>query len=368
MTIEKTILVDDFEKQMPGDFLIWGAGGGGDATFRFLEKIGYAKYVTNFVDSDIKKQGMMFHGLPIISPIEVKGMQNTPIIIASLYRANVKKEIELLELKNPFYYYPLFQKLFGKDSFFFTLEETAVLYDKNDKYTRAVLPWIFAYRNDHSLNQIQPFVKINQIFDKNGQGEEHRYFSGEKTTLDRFSELTIVDVGAFDGDTFLDFTARFSNCIKKYYAFEPTDLAYEKLVSVVNNSEKDFGSKLFKMGLAAETKRVKFVDDEGVLSRIDKEGSAEIDIVKLDEIELAVVGKLCIKMDIEGAELDALKGAAKTIQKYKPELAICIYHKLEDVYAIPNYIKELVPEYRCIIRGDNHTVLYATIVSEEAVN
>ncbi len=74
-----------------------------------------------------------------------------------------------------------------------------------------------------------------------------------------------------------------------------------------------------------------------------------------------------IKMDIEGAELEALKGAKKTIQRDKPKLAICIYHKTEDLWEIPLYIKELVSEYCLYIRhqtfGTGDTVLYAVMPS-----
>lgn len=72
-----------------------------------------------------------------------------------------------------------------------------------------------------------------------------------------------------------------------------------------------------------------------------------------------------IKMDIEGSELEALKGANATIQRYKPNLAICIYHKIEDFYMIPKYIKEIVPEYKMYVKhhtdGLAETVLYASI-------
>jgi len=51
-------------------------------------------------------------------------------------------------------------------------------------------------------------------------------------------------------------------------------------------------------------------------------------------------------MDIEDYELKALKGARKTIKKYKPVLIISAYHKREDILEIPYYLKNLVPEYR----------------------
>ena len=70
-----------------------------------------------------------------------------------------------------------------------------------------------------------------------------------------------------------------------------------------------------------------------------------------------------IKLDVEGAELRTLMGAAETIKKYKPRLAISIYHKPEDIYEIPLLLMEYRPDYRFYIRHYTsyiwETVLYA---------
>lgn len=70
-------------------------------------------------------------------------------------------------------------------------------------------------------------------------------------------------------------------------------------------------------------------------------------------------------MDIEGSELAALRGAEKTIKKSKPKLAICVYHKPEDLITIPQFISSLVPEYKFFLRHHQYiswdTVLYAII-------
>jgi hypothetical protein len=72
-----------------------------------------------------------------------------------------------------------------------------------------------------------------------------------------------------------------------------------------------------------------------------------------------------IKLDIEGAEYECLQGAKEVIKKFKPRIAVCIYHKDEDFINIPSYLKELVPEYKLYL---NHhmcdkceTVLYAIV-------
>ena len=61
-----------------------------------------------------------------------------------------------------------------------------------------------------------------------------------------------------------------------------------------------------------------------------------------------------VKMDIEGAEIPALKGAAETIRKFKPKLAICVYHKKDDFYTIPGLIEQIQPGYKFYL--DHYTI------------
>jgi hypothetical protein len=70
-----------------------------------------------------------------------------------------------------------------------------------------------------------------------------------------------------------------------------------------------------------------------------------------------------IKMDIEGAEIEAIKGARYTISKFKPDLAIAVYHKIEHLWEVPLLIKSLKNNYKFYLRSYEHfnqeTVLYA---------
>ena len=71
----------------------------------------------------------------------------------------------------------------------------------------------------------------------------------------------------------------------------------------------------------------------------------------------------CIKLDVEGAELAALRGAADTIRRFRPRLIICLYHQPEDLFSLPLYVKSLVPDYRLEVAhascGFTDTILYA---------
>lgn len=113
----------------------------------------------------------------------------------------------------------------------------------------------------------------------------------------------------------------------------------------------------------SENKTISFDASSGGRSHISESGEASIEVLVIDDA-IAFYEKITfIKMDVEGAELESLKGARYIIQRFKPKLAICIYHRDEDMYEIPLYIKELVPEYKLYVRhhanGASETVLYA---------
>lgn len=99
-------------------------------------------------------------------------------------------------------------------------------------------------------------------------------------------------------------------------------------------------------------------------SKIDESGDS---IIQMDSIDNICENEKVtyIKMDIEGSELEALRGARKVICRDKPRLGICIYHKPEDLLEIPMFIKKMVPEYKLYIRHHsphyNETVIYAKV-------
>ena len=105
-----------------------------------------------------------------------------------------------------------------------------------------------------------------------------------------------------------------------------------------------------------------FTAESGGSSRVADNGTDKIYVDSLDNI---LQGKAVsfIKMDIEGAELKALYGCKNTLMKYKPKLAICVYHKIDDIVEIPLYLHDVVPEYIFYMRHylvrANETVLYA---------
>ena len=171
----------------------------------------------------------------------------------------------------------------------------------------------------------------------------------------------VVDCGAFIGDTLEAFLKNVGNAAR-YFAFECDPSNFKKLQSKFGGNDNII---LLPYG-AADSNRIAYVDfDGGADSRVTETGK---NAVSLTTIDCIISEHQCnctyIKMDIEGAELAALHGADQTIRKYRPKLAICVYHKVEDLWTIPQYIRSLHPDYKLYLRKyegpfSSELVLYA---------
>ena len=187
-----------------------------------------------------------------------------------------------------------------------------------------------------------------------------QYFSPDFITYED-SEV-FVDAGCYDLGSSIALK-RYCPNIKKVYAFEPDPGSYKQCIKqkeIYNYVE----AEIFPFGTWSEKKTLHFNTRGDSGSHIAETGE-EILVMPIDEVINPEEKVTFIKMDIEGAELQSLKGAKRIIQHDKPKLAICIYHKPEDMVEIPLYIKELVPEYKLYIRHHSSnvsdTVLYAVM-------
>ena len=180
-----------------------------------------------------------------------------------------------------------------------------------------------------------------------------------------------MDCGAFIGDTLEKFIWAHDGAAKRIAAFEPdakNRLALEKRVRRLSEEWKVEPDKIIVYPYVVSDKSsVSYLrrhcdkgSDSSIASEPDDK-TEEIKVVALDDILLE--GYTFIKADIESYEYKMLLGAAKTIRKYKPCLAICIYHNAVDFYSIPLLVKELCPDYKLIIRHHSlsftETLLYA---------
>ncbi len=217
--------------------------------------------------------------------------------------------------------------------------------------------------DEKSRDTFQKLVHMRQYYEPADIPQYNyfdQYFPRDIIHLEK--NEVFVDGGGFTGDTLLKFR-RLCPDYKKIVVFEPDQknmIRMRKKCRNVNNL------KIIEAGMSDVDGLGNFRQDStGMYSHfVQEETGLAIPLMRMDDLSECSDATF-IKMDIEGAEMSALRGSAKTIKRNKPKLAICIYHSNEDMLQIAEYIHELVPEYRIFMRAHNmgiaENVLYATI-------
>lgn len=155
---------------------------------------------------------------------------------------------------------------------------------------------------------------------------------------------TIVDLGAYDGDTIREFTSFTNGKYNRILALEPDAKSYKKLVK---NTAKMPNLEALNMGAWNEKDTLIFAKEQSRNSHISASGVP----VKVTDIDSLVDYPVTlIKMDIEGSEMKALDGATKTIKRNLPKLYVCAYHRNEDLFALGKKILSFDKRYKLYFR------------------
>ena len=191
--------------------------------------------------------------------------------------------------------------------------------------------------------------------------EKVQYFP--KGIFELADSESYFDCGAFTGDTIAEFLKATGGKYRHIWAVEPDKSNYNRLIHYIEN-EKLINIDVVNKGLYSYAGKLPFQETGSMLSMITDNSDNYIEIDTIDHI---AAGKpvTYLKMDVEGVELEAMKGAEQTIRKNKPVLGISIYHKPQDLIDIPNYIQKIVPEYKFYFRVHKKlaidTVLYGVV-------
>jgi FkbM family methyltransferase len=189
----------------------------------------------------------------------------------------------------------------------------------------------------------------------------HQYFPQD---IPAWKEpLRLVDCGAFDGDTLSGFASNNIE-IEGVAAFEPDLVNFMKLSQYISSLKNKISEAiLFPCGVYSSTQQMTFEMNCGEASGISNKGGAVVQCVALDDVIPTFAPNL-IKMDIEGAEYDALLGARRLIETNTPGLAISLYHRPEHLWQLPMLAGSIAPgKYKFYMRShamnDFDLVLYA---------
>lgn len=158
-----------------------------------------------------------------------------------------------------------------------------------------------------------------------------------------------LDLGAYDGDTVLEFT-RHAPQYRSIIALEPDTKNYKKLLAAVERAGLQ-NVTCHNLGSYSHAATLTFANLAGRNSALAQEGK------KLREVQVTAVDTLLqgaqvtyIKMDVEGAEEETLRGCRETLQKWRPKLSVAAYHRNSDLFLLPQLIWQLQPDYRLYLR------------------
>jgi FkbM family methyltransferase len=177
------------------------------------------------------------------------------------------------------------------------------------------------------------------------------------------ADESFVDCGAYDGDTVEMFRKWTGGSFSKIVAFEPDPKNADALQAFAH-SKPDLSRRIeiHRKAAAEQAGLVRFAASGGTDAAISESGDIEIACVALDEA-LAAQRTTFIKMDIEGAEMSALRGARRVIRRDRPILAVCVYHQQDHLWEVPLTIASELDRTRFALFGyfmeGMETVCYA---------
>ena len=314
--------------------LLYGMGNGADMIIKVMENYGIT-YEDTFA-SDGFVRGHSFHGKRVLSFSEAKEKYGDFVIIVTFAVHDDKTMNFISELSDNYeLYVPTVSVVDGSP---FTLE----FFKENEDNFRKTYEILCDEKSKEDYLDILRFKLSGDVkYLIKTHSEKMKLY---EEVLPLSEDETIIDLGAYDGDTIREFLSVTDGKYKKILALEPDEKNFRKLE---RKTEELCNLTRLNIGAWDKEETLYFAKKSGRNSRLE-DGGIPVHFNSVDNIADSEV--TFIKMDIEGAELRALEGARNTIATYKPKLYVCAYHRNEDMFALPFKIKELYEGYKIYFR------------------
>lgn len=340
--------------------VIWGFGGMISFICQNFEQ--YGVDISYIVDNDAKRWDTCFRNIPIISFETLKEKFSDCNILIGVVTKKYVDEIQYqIKTDGQFtriYFFELFYPfgIHAQQMITDNLENICKVYAMLDDEKSKI---VFSIKIRYLL------TKDHRLLESINNPEEEQYFDSDLIHLSEQKGL-FIDGGAFHGENAACMFSKFPDA---------------KLNAVCIDADKDnikyieehvLGDSCISVKYAALTTHNGTVSWENSGARggnktennsMEPAGNIiTVPAIGIDDEFDNMLVKF-IKLDIEGAEVECLKGAVQTIKTYHPILAICIYHSISDHFEIPLMIKEIDPSYKLYVRHYHYmgieTVVYA---------
>lgn len=336
---------------------IYGAGGWGSSLQELLEL--YSIETHAFFDQKTDEIGMI-NNIPICNPDHYETTESSKeeslVIIAIRLEhqesiANRLKEKGYINYTtiNGIWHYGCWSDR----------KELFSLIDEKEEILACSELWADQKSIDIYLEQIECY--LSRKYNVSNRIDNDQYFPEDIIFRKGYSRF--VDCGAYTGDTISSLTEKRGR-IDNLVAIEPDTGNFKELSSYIERKRDNIAEdiQLYPFGVWSSSKTLLFVNNQGSGCHLSETGNTPLQCIALDDILIEFTPTF-IKMDVEGAEVEAIKGASHTIGNCKPDLAISVYHMIEHLWKIPLLLKSIDDKYKFYLRSYEHfnqeTVLYA---------
>ena len=336
----------EYLQQTNKTVVLYGMGNGADKILAVLGERGIP--VGGVFASDGFARGNLFHGMPVRTWSDIKaefGKENVivllsfgssrPEVLDNILR--IRAEAELYAPDVPAFGDTLFTRVFyeeHKEDFSATRELLS------DEESRRIFDNILSYKLSGDIGYLL-----------DAESDEDEIWN---TILHPETIQTAADLGAYNGDTVRGLLARGEGTLQTIWAMEPDARNYKKLEAYAENEERARVIPVHAGAWNEET--VLFFDKSGNRNAsFEKNRSqtladrpaktVEVQAMPLDRV-LDGSRVDYIKYDVEGSEREALDGSIQTLTAHVPTLLVSLYHRSEDLFALPLHIRKIAPHYK----------------------
>ncbi len=290
--------------------------------------------------------GETIEGYRISSIQDITMCENSVIIITSGFNVEMKERLVELGLirffvEIDFGRYDIAKE--NKDYFVSHMDDIEYVYSLfSDNQSKYIFLGLINYRISRDLKYLKGLMETTP-----------QYFPEELLSR-RGGQSTFLDLGAYDGDSIKAFLKFVHGEYKEIIAVEASKKNYNLLLENMAGYNNIF---CYNVGVFDKPGMIKFKMDDAKNAFISDEGSQ---IIPMDTVDNILNHRPVdyIKMDIEGAEYEALQGARTTLQECSPVLMVSVYHKVEDLYRLQLLIEDICPgKYAYYLRHYSPTVI-----------
>lgn len=349
-----------------GSVVIFGAGKLGRLCARALARGGVQ--LRGVCDNNPALHGTMLEAAEVLSPAEAaRRFGERSLFVVAIWTGTARESmaerlswLRTLGCRHVTSYAPLVWAHGGQETPFHSFD----LPSRVLAHAEAIRRLTRKLDDEESLRVLESSLRQQLLAEFDGrEPRADQYFPTDLVELG--VEEVVVDGGAFDGDTLETFIGRTKGKFVEYHAFEPDAANLAKLAIRVAALPSEVGERV-KTHLAAlhdETEELAFVSDKGTTSRISETGVVRVQGRKLDDVIAGAARVTLLKLDVEGAEANALRGAERILREHRPLVMVCVYHGPTDLWDLPLLVDSWVPGCRLYLRQHGidgwETVCYA---------